>query len=154
LTEGGEERICGFALHFADGVWQVILKDCEDNYYFITVKDPNGVGRSIEAVAEFISGIYAGDGARYSSALDSAAMQNARNRFTEYAAEHAGDEGIYGCFVFTDGNSRFVSVRGGTVLGVYYSLDTALRAFSGNADTGKLSATDFDDLWKYGGTAE
>lgn len=58
LTSNGKEtRISGFALHFDNIVWQIILKDCDDNYYFVTIKDPDGIGKAIDTVGELLSTI-------------------------------------------------------------------------------------------------
>lgn len=58
LTESGDTtRIYGFALHLDDTVWQILLKDCNDVYYYITIKDPNGIGKSIDTVGELLSSI-------------------------------------------------------------------------------------------------
>lgn len=58
LTENGQNtRVYGFALHFENTAWLITLKDCNDIYYFITVKDPNGVGKTIETIGEFLSSI-------------------------------------------------------------------------------------------------
>ena len=59
LTESGNEmRICGFALHFENITWQITLKDCYENYYFITIKDPNGIGKNSETIADFLGSIF------------------------------------------------------------------------------------------------
>lgn len=56
LTENGEKtRIDGFALHFENMTWQIMLRDCNGIYYYITIKDPNGVGKSIDKVGELLS---------------------------------------------------------------------------------------------------
>lgn len=58
LTESGDTtRIYGFALHFENTTWLITLKDCNDGYYFITVKDPDGIGKSIDTVGELLSSI-------------------------------------------------------------------------------------------------
>lgn len=58
LTKNGDKmRIYGFALHFDETTWLVTLKDCNDIYYFITVKAPDGVGKSIDTIGEFLSNI-------------------------------------------------------------------------------------------------
>lgn len=58
LTESGDEmRIYGFALHFDNTTWLIFLNDCNDNYYYITVKDPNGVGKSSDTIGELLSTI-------------------------------------------------------------------------------------------------
>lgn len=58
LTEKGDKmRVYGFALHFDDATWLITLKDCNEIYYYITIKDPNGLGKTIETVAELLSSI-------------------------------------------------------------------------------------------------
>lgn len=58
LTEDGKTtRLYGFALHFDDTAWQILLIDCNDVCYFITVKDPNGIGKTIDTVGELLSTI-------------------------------------------------------------------------------------------------
>lgn len=58
LTESGDKmRIYGFALHFDDTAWLIILKDWNDIYYYITIKDPNGLGKTIETVTELLSSV-------------------------------------------------------------------------------------------------
>lgn len=58
LTEDGETtRLCGFALCFENTTWLIILKDCNDVYYFITIKDPNGIGKNIDTIGELLSTI-------------------------------------------------------------------------------------------------
>ncbi len=58
LTESGDGmRIYGFALHFDNTTWMITLKDYNDAYCFITVKDPDGIGRSIETLADFLGRI-------------------------------------------------------------------------------------------------
>ena len=150
LTGSGDAmRIYGFALHFENSTWLITLKDYEDNYYFITVKDPTGVGKSIDTISEFISYIYAGNAVQYSNMLDSAALQTARNAFTEYMVNHINDSGIHGYFVFKADNSRFVIIHDGATVGVYYSIESALGAMLDNPDLSKLSATDVNNLWIY-----
>lgn len=56
-TSGDEMRIYGFALHFEDTTWLITLEDCNDIYYFITIKDPDGIGKSIDTVGELLSSI-------------------------------------------------------------------------------------------------
>ncbi len=150
LTGSGDAmRIYGFALHFENSTWLITLKDYEDNYYFITVKDPTGVGKSIDTISEFISYIYAGNAVQYSNILDSAALQTAKNAFTEYMVNHINDSGIHGYFVFKADNSRFVIIHDGATVGVYYSIESALGAMLDNPDLSKLSATDVNNLWIY-----
>ncbi len=58
LTEGGDTmRIYGFALHFDNTTWLITLNDCNDVYYYITIKDPNGIGKTIDTVGELLSTI-------------------------------------------------------------------------------------------------
>lgn len=150
LTGSGDAmRIYGFALHFENSTWLITLKDYEDNYYFITVKDPTGIGKSIDTISEFISYIYAGNAVQYSNILDSAALQTAKNAFTEYMVNHINDSGIHGYFVFKADNSRFVIIHDGATVGVYYSIESALGAMLDNPDLSKLSATDVNNLWIY-----
>ena len=150
LTEGGDAmRIYGFALHFENTTWMITLKDYKDNYYFITVKDPTGVGKSIDTISEFISYIYAGNAVQYSNILDSVAEQAARNAFMEYMINHISDSGIHGYFVFKADDSRFVPINDGNIEGVYYSIEAALSAMLDNLDPSRLSASDVNDLWIY-----
>lgn len=58
LTESGDEmRIHGFALLFDNTTWLITLEDCNDVYYFITIKDPNGIGKTTDTVGELLSSI-------------------------------------------------------------------------------------------------
>ncbi len=58
LTEHGEAMwIYGFALHFNNSTWLIMLKDCNEVYYFISIKDPNGVGETIETIGDLLSTI-------------------------------------------------------------------------------------------------
>ena len=58
LTESGEEmRLYGFALHFDNTTWLITLKDCNDIYYYITIKDPNGLGKTTDTVGELLGSI-------------------------------------------------------------------------------------------------
>lgn len=57
-TDGAAMRLFGFALSFNDNVWLITLKDCNDVYYFITVRDADGVGKSIDSLAGFLSTFY------------------------------------------------------------------------------------------------
>ena len=58
LTEDGKRmRLYGFALHFDNTTWLITLKDCNDIYYYITIKDPSGVGKSSDTIGEFLSSI-------------------------------------------------------------------------------------------------
>ncbi len=58
LTESGEEmRLYGFALHFDNTTWLIALKDCNDIYYYITIKDPNGLGKTTDTVGELLGSI-------------------------------------------------------------------------------------------------
>ena len=141
--------IHGFALHFNNDIWQITLRDYEDNYYFITIKDPNGIGKSIDTMVKFLGTIYAGDALQYSNALDSVAVQNARNAFVEYISEHAYDSDVFGHYIFKSDKSRFVSIKDTNIVGVYYSIESALSSILDNPDLSKLSATDFSNLWIY-----
>lgn len=49
-------RLYGFALHFEDNVWFIFLKN-NDKYYYISIKDPQGIGKSSETICKFISTI-------------------------------------------------------------------------------------------------
>lgn len=58
LTASGDEmRIYGFALHFENTAWLITLKDYNDNYYFISIKDPEGIGKTIDSIGEILSSI-------------------------------------------------------------------------------------------------
>lgn len=58
LTESGDEmRIYGFALHLDNVIWLITLKDYNENYYYITIKDPNGIGKSSDTIRELLSTI-------------------------------------------------------------------------------------------------
>lgn len=58
LTASGDEmRVYGFALHFENATWLITLKDFNDTYYFITIKDPNGIGETIDKVGVLLSTI-------------------------------------------------------------------------------------------------
>lgn len=146
-SNGTAPLIYGFALHFDDVAWQIVLKDYENNYYFITIKDPNGVGKSIDAVSEFISYIYPGNASIRSNVLDSAAQQEARNAFMEYIVGHTNNAN--GCFVYDADNSRYVSFRDGASVGVYHSIKDALSATIDAPNPQKLIATDVEGLYIY-----
>lgn len=58
LTENGDTmRIYGFALHFDNTTWLIALNDCNNIYYYITIKDPNGFGKTIDTVGELLSSV-------------------------------------------------------------------------------------------------
>lgn len=58
LTESGDTvRLYGFALHFENTAWLITLKDYNDSYYYITIKDSDGIGKTIETVGELLSTI-------------------------------------------------------------------------------------------------
>ena len=58
LTEDGYQmRVYGFALLFDDCTWQIVLKDFNDNYCFVTVKDETGLGTSTDTLAQLLSTI-------------------------------------------------------------------------------------------------
>ena len=58
LTESGDEmRLYGFALLFDNTTWLITLEDCNDVYYFITIKDPNGIGKTTDTIRELLSSI-------------------------------------------------------------------------------------------------
>ena len=50
-----------------------------------------------------------------SKSKDSAALQNARNAYTEYLAENAADEASVADFIYEDENGRFVAINNGQV---------------------------------------
>lgn len=59
LTENGEKmQLYGFALHFDNTIWMITLKDCNDAYYFITIEDADGVGKTVDTVGELLSSIH------------------------------------------------------------------------------------------------
>ena len=45
------------ALLFNEILWSIILKDCNNNYYFISIKDPNGIGKTSHTITDFLSSI-------------------------------------------------------------------------------------------------
>ena len=153
LTSSGDEMMmCGFALHFDNTIWFITLKDYVDNYYFVTVKDPNGVGKSIDTIGEFLGTIYAGNALQYSNMKDTAAIQEAINAYKTYLAEqlasYGGVQGDY--FVFQADDTRFVAISyGGGVEGIYSSAADALRTMVYNPDPYKLFETEVDNLWGY-----
>lgn len=56
LTQDGTAMmIQGFALHFDDDIWLITLKDYNNSYYYITVKDPAGIGYSADTIGEFLN---------------------------------------------------------------------------------------------------
>ncbi len=57
LTEDFKEKICGFALYFEDDIWLIYLKDYNDNYCYVSIKDPEGIGKSIDTIKAFLSTI-------------------------------------------------------------------------------------------------
>lgn len=57
LTEDFKEKICGFALYFEDDIWLIYLKDYNDNYCYVSIKDPDGIGKSIDTIKAFLSTI-------------------------------------------------------------------------------------------------
>lgn len=56
-----KSRIYGFALHFEDNIWLIYLEDFNDNNYYISIKDPDGVGKSIDSIQEFLSSLNVGN---------------------------------------------------------------------------------------------
>ena len=151
LTSYGDEMlISGFALHFDDSTWLVTLKDYEDNYYFITVKDPNGIGKNIESLTKFLSTIYAGDALRYFRAKDSAAMQTANAAYKEYYAIDLSDDGklTYKYFIYKTNDGRFVAIQNG-IEKIFDNLQESLDWMLENADTNRLVETSVDNLWAY-----
>ncbi|MBQ2866418.1 MAG: hypothetical protein IJE90_07900 [Clostridia bacterium] len=62
LTENGDTmRIYGFALHFDNTVWLITLKDHNGVYYYVTIKDPNGIGKNIDTVGELLGSVAASE---------------------------------------------------------------------------------------------
>lgn len=58
LTEDGETtRLHGFTLLFDNTTWLITLIDCNDVYYFITINDPTGIGKTPDTVGELLSSI-------------------------------------------------------------------------------------------------
>ena len=57
ITSGDKMWIDGFALHFENTTWLVTLKAFNDIYYFVTIKDPDGIGRTIDTVGELLGTI-------------------------------------------------------------------------------------------------
>ncbi len=58
LTENGDRmRLYGFALLFDNTTWLITLNDCNDVYYFITINDPTGIGKTPDTVGELLSSI-------------------------------------------------------------------------------------------------
>ena len=56
LTESGDTmRIYGFALHLDNTTWLITLKDCNDIYYYITIKDSDGIGKTADSIGELLS---------------------------------------------------------------------------------------------------
>ena len=149
LTVGNKMRIYGFALHLQDTVWQITLRDYEDNYYFLTIKDPNGIGKTIESLKAFISSVYAGDAILYSNSLDTTAQLCARNSYTQYILEnpYAGSVGDY--FIFQAERSRYVVLHDGASVGIYCSMEAAINGTFEHPDLNKLSATNVENLWLY-----
>lgn len=47
----------GYALNVDNGVWFITLQDRKNNYCYITISAPEGVGQSAETVTEFLSTI-------------------------------------------------------------------------------------------------
>ncbi len=153
LTASGERmQIYGFALHFENTTWMITLRDCDDNYYFITIKDPDGIGKTIDAVGEFLSSVSTGNMLEDAKVENSVAIQAARNAFAQYLVDHAVDGKIWEYhYIFQADSSRFVAICDGAVVTrVYSSLENALNAIIDNPDLGKLSATGVDNLWVYG----
>ncbi len=56
-----KSRIYGFALHFKDNMWLIYLEDFNDNNYYISIKDPDGVGKSIDSIQGFLSSLNVGN---------------------------------------------------------------------------------------------
>ena len=150
-ASGDKVLISGFALHFENITWLVTLKDYEDNYYYITIKDADGIGKSIDTIGDFLSNIYAGNAAQRSNALDSSALQQARSTFKEYYASCiANGNDPSGYYIFQANNSRFVAFyTDGSEAGVFYSVEDALKAMIDSPEHDKLAPTDTEGLWIY-----
>lgn len=54
-------RIHGFALHFEDNVWFIYLEDFNEYNYYISIKDPDGIGKTIDSVQNFLSSMNVGN---------------------------------------------------------------------------------------------
>jgi|GEM_PF-3180426 len=151
LTSKGDKMlICGFALRFDDSVWLVTLKDYTDNYYYITVNDPDGVGESIDSLVEFLSSVYAGNATQYFAAKDSAAIQSAMNAYKEYYAIDLSDDGkvSYEYFFFNAGDDRFVAIHNGSSR-VFNNLPDALDSMIEDPSLDRLHKTCVDGLLAY-----
>lgn len=62
LTQDGKGvRIYGIGLHFDSTVWLITLKDYHGCYYYITIKDPEGIGKSPDTLSAFLSSISFGE---------------------------------------------------------------------------------------------
>jgi len=58
LTQDGKSiLIYGFALHFDDTTWLITLKDYNGCHYYISIKDPEGIGSSADTIGTFLSSI-------------------------------------------------------------------------------------------------
>ena len=58
LTQNGKgTRLSGIGLHFDSTVWLITLKDYRGRYYYITIKDPEGIGSSRNTVSTFLSSL-------------------------------------------------------------------------------------------------
>ena len=141
------DKMHGFALQLEDNTWQITLLDYENNYYFVVIKDPHGVGESIDTVGEFLGSFYAGNAILHSSVADSSALQSAKNAYTSYIIGNGA--AILEYLVFQADNTRFVAIKNGTVGGPYSSVEDALKSMFGNVDLSKLVATNVDNLWAY-----
>lgn len=56
-SDGTKTRIYGIALLFDETLWSIMLRDCNCNYYFISIKDPDGIGKTYQTIADFLSTI-------------------------------------------------------------------------------------------------
>ena len=50
-------RISGIALHFDDTTWLITLEDYNGCHYYISIKDPEGIGSSADTIGTFLSSI-------------------------------------------------------------------------------------------------
>ena len=57
IDSGDAIQLYGFALCFENTVWMITLKDYNDVYYYITIKDPVGIGKNIDTIADFLGSI-------------------------------------------------------------------------------------------------
>lgn len=58
LTQDGKGmRLYGIGLHFDDAIWLITLEDHRGCYYYITIKDPEGIGKSPNTISAFLSSL-------------------------------------------------------------------------------------------------